>query len=51
MNLLLLLVLPTLYILCATVSLLQFGVVFSAIDALSLHAAHSPALEPVAPSE
>jgi len=51
MNILLLLVLPTLYILCASVSLLQFGVLFSALDALSLYASRSPALEPVAPSE
>lgn len=51
MNLLLLLALPTLYILLASVALLQFSVVFSALDALSVHAAASAALEPVAPGE
>jgi hypothetical protein len=50
MNILLLLVLPTLYILLASVSLLQFSVAYSALDAFSVHASRSAALEPVAPS-
>lgn len=50
-NILLLLALPPLYILLASVALLQFSVVFSALEAASVHAAHSAALEPVAPGK
>jgi hypothetical protein len=46
-----LIALPPCYILLASLSLLQFGVAFSALDALSVHAAHSAALQPVAPCE
>lgn len=51
MNILLLLALPTLYILLASVSLLQFAALFSALEALSVHASTVAALQPVAPGE